>query len=187
MKRIYKNRSALLKYFEEFEKNASTMQRHEVRTLINMLRDDALFLLIGFLYPVIEEYESLNARFQTETTDLFFLEDNLNLLYSSIWRRAYEKDHKGQEKKLHVSRIDLGSQFKSRSSELIKSKKMTEEQLRYILEKGAEFLYELIEQTKIRMPETRVSLAAYSKMLPKNIVNSSSKPTFDQLPFKEFI
>lgn len=128
MKRIYKIRSALLKYFEELEKNASSMQQHEVRTLIIMQRDDALFLLIKFLYPVIE-FKSLNAKFQTETTDLFFLEDNLNLLYSSIWRRAYGKDHQGQEKKLHVSRIDLSAQFKSRSSELIKSKKMTEEQL----------------------------------------------------------
>ena len=109
MKRIYKNRSTLLKFFEEFEKNALTMQRHEVSTLINMLRDDAIFLLIGFLYPVIEEYESLNAKFQTETTDLFFLEDTLNLLYSSIWCQAYEKDHKGLEKKLHMSRIDLGA------------------------------------------------------------------------------
>ena len=30
-------------------------------------------------------------------------------------------------------------------------------------------------------------IGAYSKMLPKNIIDPSSKPTFDQLPFKEFI
>ena len=55
----------------QFVRNSQTMQQHEVRTLINMLRDDSMFLLTGFLYPVIDEYKSLNQKFQTEITNPF--------------------------------------------------------------------------------------------------------------------
>ena len=184
LKKILLNWPVLLDYFTQAERCAPVNQRGDIRQILEILNNCTFKLMLSSIVPIILEFESLNAKFQSSNPELLELQDELELLFRTTERRIYESDQSGRLKKLHYARADLGWKFDDECQKLISSKQVNSDQVRSVRETLCSFIYELYEQLKQRVPATRVSLESYAKMRPEKIINTATKMTFTELLYR---
>ncbi len=179
------NWQELKAYFNCAKQHASANIRWKVRSISNMLNDDTNFIFVTFLTPIVQEFERLNALFQSSYVDPEKLVNELYLHHKSLHQRVY--DSRGF--KLPLSCVDLGAKVQSECSKYIQrhapemrenaSKTIEDVQTRCL-----NFLLELLCQIEKRLPESKSVFQGLSSLTPSKVLSQVDKVPFTQLPLQ---
>ena len=111
MERIILNWHELQAYFAVAETNCTVDCRSRVRMTKYFLYNRINFLGIHFALPIIQEFESMNALFQSTDCDPEKLFQDLSYHHRALYERLF--DQNGKEKAL--SQVEFGAKFLSES------------------------------------------------------------------------
>ena len=179
------NWQELKAYFNCAEQHAPVNIRWKVRSISNMLNDDTVFIYVTFVTPIVQEFERLNALFQSSYVDPEKLVNELYLHHKSLHQRVY--DSRGF--KLPLSCLDLGAKVQAECSKFIQrhtpemrenAKKIVED----IQTRCLNFLLELLQQIEKRLPESKAVFKGLSFLTPSKVLSQVDKVPFAQLPLQ---
>lgn len=100
-------------YFECTAPVSDQEKHFDARTLKDMFKDELTRLHFVFLTPIVQEFEQVNAGFQTNECNPEKLFNMLNQLHLSLKSRLYRAGEK-----LSLSRVEFGARFISESTAL---------------------------------------------------------------------
>ncbi|CAM1306207.1 Uncharacterised protein g4276 [Pycnogonum litorale] len=107
MYNILVNWEELKAYFAVAEPTASQNSRFKARLIHEMLADPVNYLYIQFATPIIAEFETVNALFQSTNANPEELERELHLHYKSLKDRVFNANGNCKP----ISQIDFGYKF----------------------------------------------------------------------------
>lgn len=103
------NWEELIGYFTIAEIECQSDSRFKARLLKEMLQDKVNCLLFEFATPVVQEFERVNAMFQTSSADPRALMTKLNRLYKSLKQWLYNE---GGSKKKMLGKVTLDANLR---------------------------------------------------------------------------
>jgi len=114
---ILVNWEELVGYFIIAEIESQSDSRFRARLLKEMLQDRIHRLLFEFATPVVQEFERVNAMFQTNSAHPHTLMTEIEMLYRSLIQRLYNED--GSKKTVEES--ELGCKFETACEEYLEN------------------------------------------------------------------
>ncbi|RUS91788.1 hypothetical protein EGW08_000496 [Elysia chlorotica] len=185
---ILTNWHELMAYFSVVE--ASTKGQPDVkfkaRLLKEMLQDKANLLYLHFATPLVQEFERVNALFQSTHQDPHNLCQELDMLHRSLVGRLH--DSNGVKKAMDD--VDFGCKFleqcEQHSAEAIDDAAGSTK-ISHIKQRCYEMLEEAIVQVKKRLPYSMDMFRNLSLLHPKKVLTQMDRPAFKDLPFQHFL
>lgn len=164
-------------YFQQESRCATQKARYKARMIFDIINDDINQLYFIFLCPIIQEFEKVNALFQSQNVEPENLVKELNIHYQSLERRLYS--HEGNLLQIHE--VDFGAHF---SHELMKYKQHNSnaDAVNNLLKRCHEFLLELLKEVKERLPENKEVFKKMSWLKPSKVLNQVDRISFKELP-----
>lgn len=177
LKNIQNNWLELKAYFELVEPGCTQQVRYKAREIRSMLNDPILELFFIFVTPIVQEFESLNCKFQAESCDAEKLFQELNTLQVTLRGRLY--DDRGNKKA--ISLVDFGNKFISGCATLAQKDLGKHDQINDMKRRCHRFLEECLKELEARLDGSRSLFKGLSFLGPKNVLCQVKVP-FAQLP-----
>nr|XP_047135546.1 uncharacterized protein LOC124812691 [Hydra vulgaris] len=135
-----------------------------------------------------DEFERLNAFFQSTNVDPEKLVSELNLHYKSLKQRVL--DNQGVQ--LPLKRVDFGAKFLSDCQKYIDTypqtqKEMARKNIESVLTRCLQFLLRLLKELDQRLPENKEIFQGLSYLSPSKVLHQSSKMPFTHLPLRHIM
>lgn len=162
--------------------NASQKARHKARIISEILHDNINRLYFIFLCPIVQEFEKVNALFQSQNADPEELMKELDIHYQSLERRLYS--HEGAP--LSIDNVDFGAHF---ASELAKyrEKCQNDEPVNTLLQRCHEFLIYLLKEVQARLPPNKKVYIGLCGLVPKKILSQVDRLNFSDLSMQHLM
>lgn len=172
---------------------------HTAKLLCDLFNDDSNLLYLIFLKPVLEQINSVNLLFQSQTAEVIELFGELRVLLISIARRIFkptylymsdctvlsmeeletiQKALNDKNAWLPVHLVDLGKSFK----EKVHNCDLSSEKLTLVRTHCASFLLVLCRELVKRFPANINLIEAVKYFSPKLCINLLIQPNFQDLP-----
>jgi hypothetical protein len=170
-------------YFSCAEVMAPANIRYKVSSILNMLKDETLYLFISFLTPVVQEFERLNSLFQGSNVDPEVLFGELELHHRSLRSRVF--DSRGYQ--LPLPCIDFGAKFLSDCQSFIlqqpaHQREAAEKSVENTKIRCLKFLMGLLAELEKRLPENKGLFQGMSNLSPQKVLSQFKKVPFRDLP-----
>lgn len=149
--------------------------RYKARLVKEMLNDPCNYLYFVFATPIVQEFERVNALFQSTKADPHTLTQELNIHQQSLHARLYKPD--GCEKSL--DEIDFGAKFQQEC--------MNQEGQGQIKQRCRDVLVEALQQVKKRTPPVKDAFKSLCLLSPNCVLNQTTKGQFSDLPFQHLL
>jgi hypothetical protein len=167
--------------------------------LCNLYNDDSNLLYLIFLKPLLEEVNSVNLLFQSQTAEVIELFGELRILLLSIARRIIKPDYLCMQNStilcmedldtiqravydnsawIPLDLVDLGESFREKALNC----NISSEQLTVVKRHCASFLLVLCRELVKRFPANLNLIEAVKYFSPMSCINLLIQPTFQQLP-----
>nr|XP_047124193.1 uncharacterized protein LOC124806931 [Hydra vulgaris] len=175
-------------YFLCAKAQAPACIRYRVTTINNMFNDETLYLYVVFLTPIVQEFERLNALFQSTNVDPEKLVSELNLHYKSLQQRVL--DNQGVQ--LPLKRVDFGAKFLSDCQKYIDTypqtqKEIARKNIESVLTRCLQFLLRLLKELDQRLPENKEIFQGLPYLSPSKVLHQSSKMPFTHLSLRHIM
>ena len=154
-----------------------------------MLGDNLNYLLLHFATPIVQEFEKINALFQSDKADPHELNQQLELHYKSLRSRLFTLDGK----KKSLDDVDFGCKFlyectnyKAKFSDGSERQK-ADEKVTFMKERCLKMLEVACEEVEMRLPSSKDIFKGLSLLSPSIVLNQMSRPNFSELPFPHLV
>jgi len=184
MYNILANWEELICYFTIAEQECPNDRKYKARLIKEMLQDRMNFLLFHFATPVVQEFESINAKFQSSNADPHELTKELYTFHRSLRSRLYSPLGEKRE----IRSCDLGYKFVSECEKYLLevSEDKKEAEVRRVAatkERCHMMLGEAVRQVEERLPSSENVFAGLSLLSPVKVLNQLDRARFEDLPF----
>ena len=159
--------------------NSIVDKTYDARILRDMFLDEANKLYLTFACPIIQNFETLNAAFQTTNPDPTKLFKELEELRNFLLQKLY-RDFRQRQLPWLLSDCKLGDKFELD----LKVCNLSAERKQAIQQRCRDFMYEAVKQIDKRIDNTTMKMN-YIKYLSPEKCLSQVRPKFTDLPLEK--
>ena len=190
LKRILDNWNVLITYFTGVLPSIAYRSRFKVKMMLDMLKDPINKLYFQFVTPLIATSEQVNALFQHKKGDPNEMYQELISYHRSVKNRVY--NHLDQRRPAET--VEFGVKFTLELAKFVRQEQEANaEHYNHIILPAVnvlkarchDFLLELEQQVRTRIPSTTGTLQKLSKFHPAIVLSQVSRERFSDLPFLE--
>lgn len=189
MYNILVNWDELVGYFTIAEVESKVDSRFKARMIKEMMQDVSNRLIFQFATPIVQEFERVNAMFQSEKADPHSLMNELDMLQKSLRGRLYNVA--GSKKP--IEECDFGYKFIHEmqiyvDSILDEDKRGLELQKMINLKMRCHnMLDEAMQQVEKRLPPSMDIFKGLSSLSPNIVLSQVDRAKFEELPSKHLM
>lgn len=180
---LLQNWHELKAYFSIVEVPDDNEAKYRARIIKDMLFDDINYLYFHFAYPIVAEFEKVNAMFQSTNADPESLMKELHLHHQSLKSRLY--DAAGNSFSMNL--IGFGAKFLSETQRCLRQHNADpkfEISVREMKFRCKAMLEEALSQVTMRLPEEKLVFRGLSELNPRKCLSQMSRVPFSQLPLQ---
>ena len=148
-----------------------------------MLNDKTNYFYFVFVTPIVKDFETVNASFQSTNIDPYKQYKELQLIFKTLKNRVYNADETDRS----LNNIDYGAKFKHEVHSYLSGftgSQLSQEQkkIQEVEKRCRTFIIESISQVESRLSVSDDAFKNLAMLSPNNILSQTNKCKFFELP-----